>query len=92
MKEIFSSPDFIAALTACLVGLLGALTAVFSTVKARQSVNKANAYKEEAVAKLEAEKIELQKTILEGSYLICPKCGEEIFLSQTEVHVKKCEK
>lgn len=88
MKEIFSSPEFLAALSAALVGALSAVLAIFQTVKAKQSVKKANAYKDEAVAKLELEKIELQRTIIEGSYVVCPKCGEHVTLSNTTVFLK----
>lgn len=88
MKEIFSSPEFITLVSSCLVALISALTATFMTVKARQSVKKANAYKEEAIAKLELEKVELQRTIINGSFVICPKCGEHVVLKDAEVKLK----
>lgn len=52
-----------------------------------------------AVCELETQKIELEKTIAAGSYVLCPKCGEKIFLTKSTIYVggnaenveKKCE-
>lgn len=88
MSEIFKSPEFLTALIGCIVGALGAATAFFQAIKAKQSVNKAKAYAQEAQLKLEAEKVQLQKIIVEGSYVICPKCGASVPLYNAEIKVK----
>lgn len=89
MKEFFSSPEFITLLTSLLVAFGGAFVAVFQTVKARQSVKKANAYAEEAKAKLELEKLELERAIISGSYVICPKCGDHVALKDATIYTKE---
>lgn len=38
--------------------------------------------------KLEEEKTRLTRAIIEGSYIICPNCGEEIFLKDVEIKTK----
>lgn len=89
MKEFFSSPEFITLLTSCLVAFGGAFVAAFQTVKARQSVKKANAYAEEAKAKLELEKLELQRAVINGSFVVCPKCQEHVHLKDATIYTKE---
>lgn len=86
---MFSTPEFIAALTSAILALLGAFTATFATIKQRQSVKKAEAYKDQAIAELETEKVKLQQMIIDGSYVICPKCGESITLKDVEIKIKE---
>ena len=38
-------------------------------------------------AELEAVNVELQKTMIEGSYILCPSCGSKIYLKDAKVYV-----
>jgi len=40
-------------------------------------------------AELEIEKIELQKAIYNGTYILCPNCGEKIYLKDMKFKVDK---
>lgn len=88
MKEIFSNPEVTAAITTAVVAILSAITALFLGIKQRQSLKKAEAYKETALAELEAEKIRLQQIVVDGSYIICPHCGNSVKLKDVEIKVK----
>lgn len=68
----------ITAILTCVLGSLG------YTVKVR-SDNKALTIEK---TRLEEEKTRLTRAIIEGSYIICPNCGEEIFLKDVEIKTK----
>lgn len=89
--DLIFTPEVITAITGVIVALCGALVAIFTTIKQKQSVKKANAYAEEARATLEAEKLHLQQVIIKGSYVICPKCGDHVTLENAEVHLKEVQ-
>lgn len=38
---------------------------------------------------LEKDKVELERTIYEGSYIICPQCGRKIILKEMEFHIDR---
>lgn len=40
-------------------------------------------------AQLEKDKVELERTIYEGSYIICPQCGRKIILKEMEFHIDR---
>lgn len=39
-----------------------------------------------AVTEAEIQKVELEKVIAAGSYLICPSCGKKIFISDAKIY------
>lgn len=70
-----------------VTGLLGLGSAIGTYL-----IAKAKAKTKEA--ELELANIELQKAIIEGSYILCPSCGEKIFLKDAKIYTggKKDEK
>lgn len=71
--------ELISALVVSGLSLIGTLTAfLLSFIKAKQ-----------AKYDLEKTKVEYETKIYEGSYTICPNCGEKIKLSDMKFHIDK---
>lgn len=83
MSEIISTfTPFISPIVSSLAAMIIAFVYAF---KCRAEKMKVQAEKEIAVAELEKENLALQKSIVENSYIVCPKCGERIKLSEAEI-------
>lgn len=65
LHQLFTNPEVIAAATSCLIAFFSMLTALFVTLKQRQSVKKAQAYAEKARDELALENVKLKNQILE---------------------------
>lgn len=69
-------------LVTTIVGLIGAtLVAWFKEIKVKAEVRELESEHKLAVLKLESEKALIQEQMIQGSYVICSKCGEKILLS-----------
>lgn len=64
-QQIFSNPEVITAATSCIIAFFSMLTALFVTLKQRQSVKKAQAFAEKARDELALENAKLKNQILE---------------------------
>lgn len=75
-------PVILPTLGTVCAALAAAIVAILKTVRIKAELQTAN-------AELEKEKIELEKQIYSGSYVICPGCGRKIKLSEMEFLVDK---
>lgn len=83
MREWFlENWEFIASVITILVTCIASIFGV--TVKMRADKKAL----EIANTGLQEEKLRLERAIVEGSYIICPKCGHRIFLRDVEIKTK----
>ena len=75
-------PIIITAATSIGTALTAAIVAWINYAKKRAELK-------EAQATAEAEKAALQKAIVDGAYIICPSCGEIIYLKEQKIHTKQ---
>ena len=87
MREWFlENWEFIASLLTVLVTCIASICGI--TVKLRGDKKAL----EISNNNLAMEKARLKTAIVEGSYIVCPKCGEIIYLKDVEVKIKNMEK
>ena len=69
--------------------LVTALSVVGALVGIKVSYNSSTKTLTAEKVKLDTENARLKRAIVEGAYIICPHCGEVIFLKDVEVKVKE---
>lgn len=63
-----------------IVSVLGGLIVAILTYMLAKVKNKTK------VAELEAANLELKTAIIKGSFVMCPKCGEKIYLKDVTIY------
>ena len=80
MKELLLEylPYIITSCVGVGSALIATITAVLNAKKKKYEYQAALSQKDEALVKLELEKIKLEELMLDGSFIICPNCQTEI--------------
>lgn len=89
MSELITEflPIIISGGTTLLAAVLGCLASFFYAKKTKYDADAtANDLRKENLI-LQQEKIELQTAIYNGTYILCPNCGEKIFLKDMQFKV-----
>lgn len=89
MNQVLSDllPVIIAGGTTLITALCGALASFLYARKTKyDAIATENELKRENIV-LQQEKIELQTAIYTGTYILCPNCGEKIYLKDMKFKV-----
>lgn len=89
MKELILeiSPFIAPVLTACL----GVVLAWLAAAKSKAELTQKNIELEKTNKELHIQQVQLQQTIIDGTYTICPNCGERIYLKDIKFYVNNLE-
>ena len=78
-------PQILTLAVTLLSAIVGFLVVYFNSKKAKYEY-------QEKLADKEKQNLELQQAIITGSYIICPNCGQKIYLKDSKVYTQEVEK